>query len=93
MNGLGFTAVPCLGDFWDPIRKYWGSGAQNDCEGLVPVLLGFAPTKWQYINGSPRPEDLAPETYHLDYALLSRPGNSDTQLDLFKDYVTNLPLY
>jgi hypothetical protein len=34
-----------------------------------------------------------PETYHLDYALLSRPGNSDTQLDLFKDYVTNLPLY
>jgi pimeloyl-ACP methyl ester carboxylesterase len=82
-----------LGAFWDPIRRYWNSGAQADREALVPALLGFAPTKWQYENGSPQPENIAPETYYLDFALLSRPGNNDIQLDLFKDYASNLPLY
>lgn len=82
-----------LGDFWDPIRKYWVSGAQADREALKPALLGFAPTKWQYEYGSPDTEAIAPETYTLDYALLSRPGNNDIQLDLFKDYANNLPLY
>lgn len=82
-----------LGAFWDPIRKYWASGAQEDREALRPALLGFAPTKWQYAFGSPNPEVIAPETYTLDYTLLSRPGNNDIQLDLFKDYASNLPLY
>lgn len=82
-----------LGTFWDPIRKYWLSGSQADRDALVPLLLGFAPTKWQYVHGSPDLETIGPETYHLDYALLSRPGNHDVQLDLFKDYATNLPLY
>lgn len=82
-----------LGDFWDLIRKYWVSGAQADREALKPALLGFAPTKWQYEYGSPDTEVIAPETYTLDYALLSRPGNNDIQLDLFKDYANNLPLY
>lgn len=82
-----------LGAFWDPIRKYWKSGAQEDRDALVPALLGFPPTEWQYVYGSPHPESIGPETYHLDYALMSRPGNNDIQLDLFKDYETNLPLY
>ena len=82
-----------LGAFWDPIRKYWKSGAQEDRDALVPTLLGFPPTEWQYVYGSPHPESIGPETYHLDYALMSRPGNNDIQLDLFKDYETNLPLY
>jgi pimeloyl-ACP methyl ester carboxylesterase len=82
-----------LGAFWDPIRKYWASGAQTDREALIPALLEFGPTKWQYEYGSPNPETIAPETYHLDAALMKRPGNFDIQLDLFKDYATNLPLY
>jgi pimeloyl-ACP methyl ester carboxylesterase len=82
-----------LGAFWDPIRKYWASGAQADRDALVPALLEFGPTKWQYEYGSPHPETIAPETYHLDAALMKRPGNFDIQLDLFKDYATNLPLY
>ena len=82
-----------LGAFWDPIRKYWASGAQADREALIPALLGFAPTKWQYEYGSPDTTVIAPETYNLDYTLMSRPGNNDIQLDLFKDYANNLPLY
>lgn len=82
-----------LGAFWDPIRKYWASGSQADREALIPALLGFAPTKWQYEYGSPNTDVIAPETYTLDYTLLSRPGNNDIQLDLFKDYANNLPFY
>jgi pimeloyl-ACP methyl ester carboxylesterase len=51
-----------LGAFWDPIRKYWLSGSQADRDALIPLLLGFAPTKWQYVHGSPNPENIGPET-------------------------------
>ena len=82
-----------LGAFWDPIRKYWASGSQADREALKPYLLGHPPTKWQYEYGTPDLSVVAPETYTLDYALLSRPGNNDIQLDLFQDYANNLPMY
>jgi pimeloyl-ACP methyl ester carboxylesterase len=36
---------------------------------------------------------VAPESYTLDSALLSRPGNDDIQLDLFLDYASNVELY
>jgi pimeloyl-ACP methyl ester carboxylesterase len=36
---------------------------------------------------------LAPESYFLDYALLSRPGNHAIQLTLLSDFKNNLPLY
>jgi pimeloyl-ACP methyl ester carboxylesterase len=50
-------------------------------------------TRFQYLQGVPDPEKIAPESYILDQALLERPGNKDIQLDLFKDYATNLSLY
>jgi len=34
-----------------------------------------------------------PESWHHDYALLSRPGNDAIQLALFKDYASNPRLY
>lgn len=36
---------------------------------------------------------MAPETYTLDFALVSRPENDEIQLDLFLDYATNVKLY
>lgn len=36
---------------------------------------------------------IPPETYFLDYALLSRPGNHAIQLTLLSDFKSNLPLY
>jgi len=36
---------------------------------------------------------VAPESYTLDWALLARPGNDETQLDLFLDYASNIALY
>ncbi|KFY96538.1 hypothetical protein V500_02415 [Pseudogymnoascus sp. VKM F-4518 (FW-2643)] len=89
----GNAYVEGLGDFWAPIKAYWSSGSKKDREIVRDALLTFDATKWQYENGAPNPEAVAPETYHLDYALMCRPGNKDIQLDIFKDYATNVPIY
>lgn len=64
--------------------------------------LSFPPTwehrAWiltvnQYVEGSPNPETISPEAYHLDYYLVNRPGNTEIQLDIFYDYRNNVALY
>lgn len=39
------------------------------------------------------PTLIAPETYTLDQHFLDRPGNIEIQLDLVRDYQTNVDLY
>ncbi|KAI1073818.1 alpha/beta-hydrolase [Whalleya microplaca] len=79
-------------DFWAPIKKYWASGSTTDRDALRSALT-FDVTKMQYVKGSPHPSLIQPESYHLDQALMERPGNKDIQLDLFYDYRTNVDLY
>jgi pimeloyl-ACP methyl ester carboxylesterase len=56
-------------------------------------VLNLEGTKFQYLHGVARPEDVAPESYMLDQALLERPGQTDIQLDLFLNYASNVKLY
>ncbi|KAF9979580.1 hypothetical protein BGZ75_009469 [Mortierella antarctica] len=86
-DNLGFGAA-----FWAPIRQYWSTGAQADRDNLRGALE-LETTKWQYVNGSSKPDKIGPEAYYLDQALMDRPGNKEIQLDMFYDYRTNLPLY
>ena len=44
----------------------------------------------EYASGIADPALIAPEGYTLDAALMSRPGNTDIQLDLFLDYANNV---
>lgn len=78
--------------FWAPVKRYWETGSPADRDALRPALT-LAATRSQYLDGSPRPKAVAPEAYHLDQALLDRPGNKDVQLDLLYDYRTNVALY
>ena len=89
----GNAYVEGLGEFWAPFKAYWLSDSEKDRNIIRDSILTFDATRWQYENGSPNPQAVAPETYYLDYALMCRPGNKDIQLDIFKDYETNLPLY
>src|SRR4029077_3083190 len=50
-------------------------------------------SRWQYLRGVPDESLVSPDTWHHDYAQVSRPGNDLVQLQLFADYATNLPLY
>jgi pimeloyl-ACP methyl ester carboxylesterase len=89
----GNAYVEGLGQpFWSQIEMLWASGAQEDRDALRP-LLELPATQWQYQNGSPHPEAIPPEAFHLDQALMDRPGNKEIQLDLFQDYGSNVKLY
>ncbi|KAI0485345.1 alpha/beta-hydrolase [Xylariaceae sp. FL0804] len=78
--------------FWAPLKTYWASGSAKDRDALRGALT-LDVTRWQYVDGSPRPERIPPEAYYLDSALMERSGNKEIQLDLFYDYRTNVELY
>jgi pimeloyl-ACP methyl ester carboxylesterase len=88
----GNAYVEGLGDAWAPVQKYWASNNSADRDGIRFILTAET-TKWQYENGTPDLNTIAPETYTLDQALMDRPGNNDIQLDLFYDYRNNVGLY
>jgi pimeloyl-ACP methyl ester carboxylesterase len=50
-------------------------------------------TKFQYVDGVSDVSRIAPDNWVHDQALLDRPGNMNIQLDLFRDYGSNVPLY
>jgi pimeloyl-ACP methyl ester carboxylesterase len=83
-----------IAGFWDPIKAYWESGANQDREAIRWLTTTKA-TKWQYENGVPadRLQYLSPDGWQHDQSLLDRSGNAEIQLDLFYDYRTNIPLY
>ncbi len=61
----------------------------------APVLRTFEAEaiKWVYTHGSRRPEELDPDGWTMDAALIQRPGNKAIQLELQADYDSNLILY
>ncbi|TWB63506.1 alpha/beta fold hydrolase [Nitrospirillum viridazoti] len=81
-----------LSDGWNPIQAYWRDPTQANRDA-IRSLLTLEATKWQYTHGVPDESAVAPESYVLDHALLSRPGNDEIQLDLFLDYASNVALY
>ncbi|WP_454693656.1 alpha/beta fold hydrolase [Achromobacter aegrifaciens] len=82
-----------LGDAWAPVRAYWAEPTSANRQVIADAVLNFEGTKWQYVHGVANPDDVAPESYTLDAALLERPGNKAIQLDLFLDYANNLKRY
>jgi pimeloyl-ACP methyl ester carboxylesterase len=81
-----------LGDAWAPIRRYWSDPARANREEVRNALTPEG-IRFQYTEGVPHPETIAPEGYTLDAAMIARPGNMDIQLDLFLDYANNVKLY
>ena len=72
-----------------PIQKFWQTNNPELRTALRPTFDFIKP---QYVHGAPEPDAIPPETYWLDFALASRPGNADIQVDLFYDYRTNVEL-
>ncbi|PIL22573.1 hypothetical protein GSI_15262 [Ganoderma sinense ZZ0214-1] len=79
-------------DFWAPVKKAWEDPSKENFAALEKVT-SLPITKWQYENGSPNRSAIPPETYHLDYYLMTRSGNAKIQLDLLMDYRNNVKLY
>jgi pimeloyl-ACP methyl ester carboxylesterase len=81
-----------LGDAWEPIQRYWREPTAANRE-TVRQALSPEGLRWQYTVGVPNPDQIAPEGYTLDAAMIARAGNMDIQLDLFLDYANNVKLY
>ena len=78
--------------FWDPIKAYWAENTPAR-RAALRVLMQPATTKFQYVDGVADPSRIDPDNWLHDQVLLDRPGNLDIQLDLFRDYGTNVTLY
>jgi pimeloyl-ACP methyl ester carboxylesterase len=90
-NGNGYEAG-FTEAFWKPVRQYWQE--QNpETEAALRGALTLDGIRWQYLHGVPDESVVSPDTWHHDFALVSRPGNDRVQLSLFADYATNIRFY
>jgi pimeloyl-ACP methyl ester carboxylesterase len=81
-----------LSNDWNPIQKYWAEPTTENRNSLKSMTTA-AMTQWQYFTGVKDPSLIAPEAYTLDQFFLDREENQEIQLDLFKDYASNVNLY
>jgi pimeloyl-ACP methyl ester carboxylesterase len=81
-----------LSNGWNPIRAYWRDPTSAHRDALRSFLTPES-TLWQYTHGVPDLSDVSPDGYSLDDFYLARPGADEVQLDLFRDYASNVALY
>lgn len=79
-------------DFWAPIKEYWAEQTEAR-RAALNRLVTLEITRFQYTDGMGDVARISPDNWTIDQAKLDRPGNRDIQLDLFRDYGTNVPLY
>ncbi|MER7840769.1 alpha/beta fold hydrolase [Streptomyces sp. NPDC096040] len=78
--------------FWDGVFAY-AEAPGPETEAPMRAALTLDITRWQYLNGVADPSLVSPDNWVHDQALLDRPGNDEIQLELFRDYPTNVDLY
>ncbi|MCF2446601.1 alpha/beta hydrolase [Dyadobacter sp. CY345] len=81
-----------LSDGFADSRRFW-QNRTPETEKPMRALFGLESIRWQYTFGARNPENISPDTWDLDHAKISRPGNHEAQLDLLHDYQTNIKLY
>jgi pimeloyl-ACP methyl ester carboxylesterase len=81
-EGIGEAAGPLVNYFKNPNAE-----TEKGARGIL------ASTKWQYIDGAEDVSKISPDSYNMDDLFLSRPGNNEIQLALFRNYGSNLALY
>ncbi|ORB68596.1 alpha/beta fold hydrolase [Mycolicibacterium tusciae] len=90
-NGNGYDEG-FVESFWTTVWDYQRD--QNpDTEAGVRSALSVEGIRWQYLTGVDDESLVSPDTWIHDAALVSRPGNDQIQLALFRDYATNAPMY
>ncbi len=92
INQNGNAYKEGLGEAWGGIQALWSDRNNSTEEALLPIF-SLEGLKWQYTHGTRDPENVNPDTWHLDYLRLSRPNAHAVNLDLFYDYQNNVKLY
>jgi pimeloyl-ACP methyl ester carboxylesterase len=81
-----------LSEAWNPIQAYWRDPSAENRNALR-AMLAPQTTSFQYLHGVADPSLVSPDGRSLDDHYLARPGADEVQLDLFRDYATNVALY
>ncbi|MBU3028450.1 alpha/beta fold hydrolase [Zobellia galactanivorans] len=89
-NGNAYEAG--LGKAWANTRALW-ENRNEETEKALSTVFSLEGLEWQYTHGTRNPENVNPDTWHLDYLRLSRPNAHKVNLDLFYDYRNNVKLY
>jgi pimeloyl-ACP methyl ester carboxylesterase len=90
-NGNAYDAG-FVESFWKTVWDYQ-TAPTGEAEAAVRKFFTLEATQWQYVTGVQDQTLVDPGSWYHDFALLSRPGNDEVQLALFRDYATNSPLY
>ncbi|MHC8420971.1 alpha/beta fold hydrolase [Streptomyces sp. NB004] len=90
-NGNGYEEG-FVADTWRPIWAYQREQSPEN-EAALRGAFTLEAIRDQYTTGVQDVSVLTPDTWTLDHAHISRPGNAEVQLKLFLDYATNPPLY
>lgn len=90
-NGNGYDEG-FIDSFWTTVWDYQREQTP-DTEAGVRTALAVDGIKWQYLTGVRDESLVSPDTWNHDAALVSRPGNDQVQLKLFRDYATNTAMY
>jgi pimeloyl-ACP methyl ester carboxylesterase len=81
-----------LSEGWSPVRAYWQEPSPSNRAALRSFLAPET-TRWQYTHGVPDVTAISPDGYSLDNFYLDRAGADEIQLDLLRDYKSNVALY
>jgi pimeloyl-ACP methyl ester carboxylesterase len=81
-----------LSEGWNPMRAFWKDPSQTHRDALRSMLTPET-TTFQYTHGVSDPTLVSPDGRSLDDFYLARPGVDEIQLDLLRDYATNVALY
>lgn len=92
INQNGNAYEEGLGEGWKLIREFWADRNENTENALLPAFTQDG-LKWQYTHGTRNPENVNPDTWHLDYLRMSRPNAHKVNLDLWYDYQNNVKQY
>ncbi|GAB3547657.1 pimeloyl-ACP methyl ester carboxylesterase [Actinopolyspora lacussalsi] len=90
-NGNGYEDG-FVESFWADVWAY-AANPGPETEPALRAALSHDAIRWQYVHGVPDPSVVSPDTWEHDFALVSREGNDEVQLALFRDYPNNRPLY
>jgi pimeloyl-ACP methyl ester carboxylesterase len=86
------THMEGLSPLWNIRIAYWQDRTAHE-EELRANFTSLEATKQRHIGTTPHPERINPDTWTDEYAFLTRPGETQIQLDLFYDYQTNVAAY
>jgi pimeloyl-ACP methyl ester carboxylesterase len=90
-NGNGYDEG-FIAESWQPIWNYQRDQSPAN-EAALREALTLEAVRAQYVTGVSDASLVSPDTWHYDYARLSRAGNDRVQLQMFRDYASNPPLY